>query len=134
MNRDSDRRRAALRRALPLLLPLLLAACSALRRPAPPIDRSEDPRIQREVEARLAREPSLRGRPIRVEVDGGVVLLHGSVAGIGGWQCALTNAELVPGVRTVVDYLVLERGPRDVTCLAPRPDLSGGGDPGGGRR
>jgi hypothetical protein len=57
-----------------------------------------------------------------VDVTGGTVLLYGSVEGIGAWQCALTNAGLAAGVKTVVDYLVLERGPQEVRCLAPRPD------------
>ena len=69
-------------------------------------------------------EPVLRPNSIRVEVDGGTVMLHGAVRGIGEWQCALTNAELVSGVRSVADFLVLERGDRSVDCLAPRPDSS----------
>ena len=90
-------------------LALLLSACG-LRRPPVPIDRSQDQRIQADVVARLAAEPALAGTSIRVDVDGRVVMLHGSVQGIGAWQCAITNAELVPGVQSVVDYLVLERG------------------------
>jgi hypothetical protein len=54
-------------------------------------------------------------------VDGAVVVLHGSVQGLGAWQCAVTTSGLVAGVLTVADYLVIERGPRDVVCLAPRP-------------
>ena len=110
-------------RTVVLLLPLLLSACG-LRRPPVPIDRSQDQRIQADVVARLAAEPALAGTSIRVDVDGRVVMLHGSVQGIGAWQCAITNAELVPGVQSVVDYLVLERGEREVRCLAPRPDSS----------
>ncbi len=87
-------------------------------------DRSQDARIQQQVAARLAAEPALRANSIRVEVDGGTVMLHGAVRGIGEWQCALTNAELVSGVRSVADFLVLERGDRSVDCLAPRPDSS----------
>jgi hypothetical protein len=75
------------------------------------------------VEARLAGEPSLTPGQVRVRVDGRTVHLHGNVQGIGAWQCAITNAGLVEGVSSVVDYLVLERGPRDVRCLAPRPTL-----------
>lgn len=96
---------------------LLLPGCAALRRPEPPVDRSEDARILRDVEARLEREPSIELGTVRVEVDGRVVLLHGSVRGLGAWQCAIRNAQLVSGVATVVDYLVLERGPRDVGCV-----------------
>jgi osmotically-inducible protein OsmY len=86
------------------------------------VDTSQDARIEQEVRARLAAEPSLAAAGVRVEVNGGVVLLHGGVAGIGAWQCAIATSGLVPGVRTVVDYLVIGRGPRDVRCLAPRPE------------
>lgn len=72
------------------------------------------------LERRLAAEPSLSARQIRVQTNGGIVLLHGIVYGLGEWQCALVNAELTPGVQTVVDYLVLGRGPQQVRCLAPR--------------
>lgn len=103
-----------------ILLLAVATGCGA-RRVDPPVDRSEDPRIQREVEARLAAEPSIDPGAVRVAVEGGVVTLHGSVAGIGAWQCALRNAALVQGVVTVAGYLVLERGPRDVPCRAPPP-------------
>ena len=93
------------------------AGCAALRRPDPPVDRSEDPRILQSVEERIAREPSLDEGRIRVQVDGRIVLLYGSVDGIGAWQCAIRTAQLVAGVSTVVDYLVIERGPARVVCL-----------------
>jgi hypothetical protein len=104
------------------VLALLLAACGA--RQVVPVDRSQDARIREEVLARLAEEPSLDAGNLRVDVEGGMVMLHGSVRGIGAWQCAITNAELVRGVQSVVDYLVIERGERDVRCLAPRPTSS----------
>jgi osmotically-inducible protein OsmY len=88
------------------------------------VDRSQDERIRQEVSARLAAEPSLDATNLRVEVDGGVVLLHGGVSGMGAWQCAISTSGLVRGVRSVVDYLVIGRGPRDVRCLAPRPDTA----------
>lgn len=108
-----------------------LAACGGLRRPAPAPDPVLQERIRSEVAARLAREPALAEDAIRVEVRGTTVLLHGSVHGLGAWQCALTNAGLVEGVTSVVDFLTLERGPRDVRCLAPRPEPRGGGPPPG---
>lgn len=109
--------------AVLILLSLVATGCG-LRRPPVPIDRSQDERIRTEVSARLAAEPALESGAIRVDVEGGMVLLHGSVRGIGEWQCAITNAELVRGVTSVVDYLVIERGERDIRCLAPRPDSS----------
>lgn len=113
-----------LRIAVVLLLLSLIGAACGLRRPPVPIDRSQDERIRTEVETRIAAEPSLDAGSIRVVAEGGMVLLHGVVRGIGAWQCAITNAELVPGVSSVVDYLVIERGDRDVRCLAPRSDSS----------
>ena len=101
---------------------LVLAPGCGLRRGAPPVDRTQDERIRGEVEARLRAEPSLSESSIRVAVEGGSVRLHGSVRGMGAWQCAIVNAELVAGVRGVIDYLVIERGERDVSCLAPRPE------------
>ena len=116
---------AAIRVALTLTVAVLtFHGCALLGRSDPPLDRSQDARIQREVEARLAGESSLGPGTIRVSVDAGIVLLHGNVQGIGAWQCAITTSGLVTGVRSVVDYLVLERGPRDVPCAAPRPDSS----------
>lgn len=76
--------------------------------------------IRREVEARLAAEPAIGAGRIRAEVNGRDVHLHGAAPGFGALQCALANAGLVPGVRLVVDFMVLEPGPRTVTCLAPR--------------
>lgn len=111
----------ARRAVLPLLmLALTLAACGPLRRTSPAVDRTQDSRIREEVMVRLQAEPSLDAAALRVEVDGAVVLLYGNVAGIGGWNCALRNAQLVGGVRTVVDYLQIDRGPREVECAAPR--------------
>lgn len=76
--------------------------------------------IRREVEARLAAEPSIGAGRIRAEVSGGDVRLHGAAPGFGALQCAIANAELVPGVRLVVDMMVLQPGPSRATCLAPR--------------
>lgn len=108
-----------------LLLVLALAAGCGLRRPAPMPDRSRDAAIEQAVERRLAAEPALDSEALRVEVDGGVVLLYGSVRGLGAWRCALRAAELVPDVRSVVDYLTLEPGPRELSCAVqgePAPD------------
>jgi len=107
-------------RLLVLFLALpLCGGCGMLRRPLPPVDRSQDARIRSEIVARLSAEPALGADSIRVEVDGRTVSLYGSVHGLGAWRCALRNAQLVEGVSRVVDYLVLERGPRDAACRAP---------------
>jgi hypothetical protein len=126
---------ARLTRALPgtLSVTLLLAlalGCTNQPQPGEPFDTPEKPqdaRIREAIVARLAAEPAVRG-PIRVEVRDGTVTLYGRVQGLGAWQCAFANAELVDGVVTVADYLVLERGPREVPCRVPRPAVrrSGG--------
>jgi hypothetical protein len=76
--------------------------------------------IRREVEARLAAEPSIGGGRIRAVVNRGDVHLHGEAPGFGALQCALANAGLVPGVQLVVDFMVLQPGPARVECRAPR--------------
>lgn len=96
--------------------------CGFLRRPETPIDRTSDARILSEVAGRINGEPDLAARGIRIEVDGAIVRLYGTVAGMGEWHCAIRNAQIVSGVTTVVDYLMIERGPRTSACLA-LPDV-----------
>lgn len=99
----------------------LLGGAEPQESPAEIAARTEaDERIQREVEARLAAEPSLGAGRVRVDVQRGEVGLHGEVVGMGALQCAVANAELVRGVRLVIDHMVLRPGPRTVQCLAPR--------------
>jgi hypothetical protein len=108
------------------LLALALAGCSLLNRhpsdsPAELAARAaENLRIQHEVEARLAAEPALGSAHLRVEARDGEVGLFGNVSGSGALRCAERNAELVRGVRLVIDHLVLDPGPREVRCLSPR--------------
>lgn len=112
-----------------LLAALIVTACGRSAPRTFPFDTPEnadDARLRAELEQRLSAEPSLSDRQIRVEARAGTVALHGIVYGMGEWQCALTNAELTPGVQRVVDYMVLGRGPQQVRCLAPRPPLASG--------
>ena len=90
---------------------------------------AQDARITREIDARLAAEPSIGPGRVRVQVERGEVGLFGAVAGLGALRCAERNAELVRGVRLVIDQLVLDSGPRDVRCLAPRAAPSTPGSP-----
>ena len=107
------------------LLPVL-AGCSALGGGGGPTPQmvaelaATDVRIQREVEARLAAEPSVGPGRVRVVVQGGEVQLHGSVSGMGAVRCAESNAGLTPGVSLVIDFLVLQPGPSTTRCIAPR--------------
>ena len=111
---------------MPAAVLVLAAGCGFLNKkpkdtPADLAARArEDARILREVEARLAAEPSIGAGRVRVAVERGEVGLFGSVAGFGALRCAERNAELVRGVRLVIDQLVLDPGPKDVRCLAPR--------------
>lgn len=81
---------------------------------------AREERIRQEVEARLAAEPAIGPGRIRAVVREGDVHLHGGAPGFGALQCAIANADLVPGVMLVVDYMVLQPGPSRVSCLAPR--------------
>lgn len=100
-----------------------LGGCSALRRPGPVPDLSRDDAIRAEVEARLATVPALSGRTLRVAVRDRAVSLYGLVYGLGELNCAIATAGLAEGVRTVVDQMTMEPGPREVRCasVAPRP-------------
>ncbi len=71
--------------------------------------------------ARIAGAASLAAARLRVAVQpGGEVALYGSIPGFGALRCAVTNAELVQGVTLVIDHVVLDPGPVEARCLAPR--------------
>lgn len=80
----------------------------------------QEERIRAAVRARLVHEPSIDAEHVRVEVVGTDVHLHGTVPGYGALRCAIGTAGLTPGVSLVVDYLVVQPGPAEVVCLAPR--------------
>ena len=109
------------------MLPAALSGCSLLGGGAPAetpqqaqVRMAEEEAIRLEVEARMAAEPAIGAGRIRAVVNGRDVHLHGAAPGFGALQCALANAELVPGVTLVVDFMVLQPGPSKVNCLAPR--------------
>lgn len=81
---------------------------------------AQEERIHAAVRARLIHEPSIDASHVRVEVVGTDVHLYGTVAGYGALRCAIGTAGLTPGVLLVVDYLVVQPGPAEVVCLAPR--------------
>jgi osmotically-inducible protein OsmY len=108
-------------RAAVLLTMIGAAGCSGRRSASGTVvETPEEARIRQEIEARLAAEPAIQAGNVRVEVRAGTAVLHGGVNGIGAWKCAIRNASLTDGVQRVADLLVLEHGPPEVTCLAPR--------------
>jgi hypothetical protein len=123
---DTPRRGRVLRRSLAGLGAVLLSGCALLGRGsrASPQEaaaqQAEDTRIRSEVEGRIAAEPSLSAARLRVDVHDREVGLFGSVPGMGALRCAATNAELVQGVRLVIDHTELAPGPSQARCMAPR--------------
>lgn len=117
-------RRAA--RAVAAMAVLLAGGCGIFNRtvtetPAELATRTAaEERIRAEVAARIAAEPALNAARLRVAVAGTEVSLYGSVPGLGPLNCAITNAELVEGVTLVIDHTVLDPGPPEAPCLAPR--------------
>ena len=118
-----DARPAALPR-LPapaaVLCPLAGAGgCGLIGRPPPPSTARQDARIRQEVQ-----RPSFGSRascraPSAWRSTAGPSCSTAACAASAPGSAPCSNAELVPGVSSVVDYLVLERGPRDAPCLAP---------------
>ena len=87
-----------------------------------------DPTSSGEVQARLAAEPpSTPPHPGRS--GRWLVTLLRQRHGAAAWRCAHRNAQLVEGVISVIDYLVIERGlPRSV-CGLPRARMTTGPQP-----
>lgn len=109
-----------------MLIVLVASGCSVFNRtvretPAELAERTAtEERIALAVAARIAAEPALEGARVRVAVDGTEVALYGSVPGLGPLSCAISNAQLVPGVTLVIDHMVLDPGPPEAPCVAPR--------------
>lgn len=123
---EGSGQRAARAVAATALLVLLAGGCGVFNRtvretPAELAERTAvEERIALAVTARIAAEPALAAAQLRVAVDGTEVALYGSVPGLGPLNCAITNAQLVPGVTLVIDHTVLDPGPPEAPCLAPR--------------
>jgi hypothetical protein len=104
----------------------LLAGCALLgrgKKESPQhaaVRLAEDARIRAELEGRIGAEPSLASARLRVDVHDREVSFFGSVGGMGALRCATTNAELVQGVRLVIDHTELQPGPAQARCQAPR--------------
>jgi hypothetical protein len=111
---------------LAVLLPFLATGCRARTGAIVPVNPALDARIERELERRIAAEPLLDVEAIRPRVEHARVHLHGSVEGMAAWGCVIRNASITEGVVGVVDFLVIERGPREGVCLAPRDPFGDG--------
>ena len=95
-------------RRLGILLPLSLAViafgCAT-------VDPREDTRIEAEVKARLVAEKTANLTRVGVLTTNGVVYLNGAVATAESRRKAETLAAAVPGVRRVVNTLVVGTDP-----------------------
>src|ERR1039457_4781793 len=92
-----------------LSLAMVLAGCKS----ATP----DDATLNTQVQSRLASDQTLAGQPIQASVAGGVVTLDGSVTSDTARTIASGDVAQVPGVKTVVDNLVVE--PRPNVMVAP---------------
>ncbi|MGA1981335.1 MAG: BON domain-containing protein [Acidobacteriaceae bacterium] len=94
-----------------LSLALLLAGCKSA---AP-----DDATLNSQVQSRLASDQNLGGQSIQASVVGGVVTLSGSVTSDTARTIASGDVAQVPGVKTVVDNLVVEPQP-NVKAVPPQ--------------
>jgi osmotically-inducible protein OsmY len=99
--------------ALPTVLVLLAAhgivACSTTP-PRTTAERLADADIADRVQATLLADPTIYARHIDVAVDRGVVRLGGYVWESDDFQTARHDAASVPGVKTVITQMDLQRG------------------------
>jgi hyperosmotically inducible protein len=87
---------------LAVLLAAVLGACSSTQ----PLDRqAEDAALETEIKARVAADPELNPFEIAVDVDEGVVRLHGMVDDAGDREKAGDLARRVDGVVRVVNEI-----------------------------
>jgi hypothetical protein len=92
-------------RRTPILLlsaSLALAGCKG----TPPA--TDDASLNTQVQQRLAADQNLGGQAIQAAVAGGIVTLNGSVTSETARTIASNDAAQVPGIKTVVDNLVVQ--------------------------
>lgn len=82
---------------------------------------TSDASAQLDMQNKLASEPSLTGMDIRADVKGGVATLTGSVSSADARTLAGSDASQVPGVRVVVNDLVVGPATPSNTVAAPAP-------------
>jgi hypothetical protein len=89
------------------LVALLFVATSCSHHPSASVATSTDPQIAAGVQAKLHAESALAGQNIQVSVNNGMVTLSGSAADPASRALAGNEAGSVPGVRTVVNNLIV---------------------------
>jgi hypothetical protein len=87
------------------MISLSLAAALAGCKSAAPAD---DATLNTQVQAKLFADQNLSGQPIQASVSKGVVTLNGSVSTDSARSTASGDAAQVPGVKTVVNNLVVQ--------------------------
>src|SRR5580692_4594851 len=107
----------------PLLVLSLALASSGCKSTAPA---TSDTSLTAQVQARLFADQNLGGQPIQASAANGVVTLTGSVSSDSARTIASSDAAQVPGVKTVVDNLVVVTTPPAAsssasTAPAPAP-------------
>jgi hypothetical protein len=107
---------ALLRRAfVALSLALALAGCKSTS-PA-----SSSDSLNQQVQSRLASDPNLSGQLVQASVADGIVTLSGSVTSDTTRTIVSGDVAQVPGVKTVVDNLVVQAPPASATAVVPPP-------------
>ena len=105
----------------PLLVLSLALALSGCKSTAPA---TSDTGLTAQVQARLFADQNLGGQPIQASAANGIVTLSGSVSSDSARTIASSDAAQVPGVKTVVDNLVVVTTPpaaSSVAVAAPTP-------------
>ncbi len=87
---------------------------------------SADPQITSAIQGKLYADPAIQSKQISVDANQGVVTLSGTVATEGERTQASAAAATVPGVKTVVNNLVVGNGTpvASETAAAPEPARS----------
>jgi hypothetical protein len=81
-----------------------------------------DPQIMSAIQGKLYADPSIQSKQISVDANQGVVTLSGTVATEGERTQASAAAATVPGVKTVVNNLVVGNGTPVASETAPAPE------------
>jgi len=79
------------------------------------------------VQTKLSADQNLSGQPIQATVSNGVVTLNGNVSSDSARSIASGDAALVPGIKTVVNNLVVQ--PVSAEAAPAPPGFPGSGAP-----